>query len=51
MLYDGYDNDLDTHILDEDKLLDLMENIFQNCAVEGIGIVADYHTCELTLIM
>jgi hypothetical protein len=48
---DGYDNDLDTHILDEDKLLDVMENIFQNCAVEGIGIVADYNTCKLTLIM
>jgi adenylate kinase len=45
--YDGYDNELDTHILDEDKLLDLMESIFQNCAMEGIGIVADYHTCEL----
>jgi adenylate kinase len=45
--YDGYDNELDTHILDEDKLLDLMESIFQNFAMEGIGIVADYHTCEL----
>jgi len=45
--YDGYDNELDTHILDEDKLLDLMESLLQNCVNEGIGIVADYHTCEL----
>jgi adenylate kinase len=45
--YDGHDAALDTHILDEDKLLDLMENIFQECADEGVGIVADYHSCEL----
>jgi adenylate kinase len=42
-----YYNELDTHILDEDKLLDLMESLFQNCVNEEIGIVADYHTCEL----
>jgi adenylate kinase len=45
--YDGHDNKLDTHILDEDKLLDLMETIFQECADENVGIVADYHSCEL----
>ncbi|KAL3793711.1 hypothetical protein ACHAW5_008058 [Stephanodiscus triporus] len=45
--YDGYDDALDTHILDEDKLLDLMEGIFEECADEGTGIVADYHSCEL----
>lgn len=45
--HDGHDDVLDTHILDEDKLLDLMEIIFQECAEEGVGIVADYHSCEL----
>ena len=45
--YDGRDDALDTHILDEDKLLDLMENIFQECADDNTGIVADYHSCEL----
>ena len=45
--YDGHDDTLDTHILDEDKLLDLMENMFQECADDNKGIVADYHSCEL----
>eukprot|EP00985_Skeletonema_marinoi_P025400 scaffold18628_cov128-Skeletonema_marinoi.AAC.8 len=45
--YDGHDDALDTHILDEDKLLDLMEAMFQKCAADNIGIVADYHSCEL----
>jgi adenylate kinase len=45
--YDGHDDALDTHILDEDKLLDLMENMFEECANENTGIVADYHSCEL----
>jgi adenylate kinase len=45
--YDGHDDTLDTHILDEDKLLDLMEAIFQECEDENVGIVADYHSCEL----
>eukprot|EP00581_Thalassiosira_minuscula_P019024 CAMPEP_0183725702 /NCGR_PEP_ID=MMETSP0737-20130205/21290_1 /TAXON_ID=385413 /ORGANISM="Thalassiosira miniscula, Strain CCMP1093" /LENGTH=184 /DNA_ID=CAMNT_0025956783 /DNA_START=115 /DNA_END=669 /DNA_ORIENTATION=+ len=45
--YDGRDDALDTHILDEDKLLDLMETMFQECADDNTGIVADYHSCEL----
>ena len=45
--YDGHDEELDTHILDEDKLLDLMEAMIQKCAVDNVGIVADYHSCEL----
>lgn len=45
--YDGHDAERDTHILDEDKLLDLMENLFQECADDNVGIVADYHSCEL----
>mmetsp|Transcript_8685 Transcript_8685/g.15734 ORF Transcript_8685/g.15734 Transcript_8685/m.15734 type:complete len:185 (-) Transcript_8685:145-699(-) len=45
--YDGRDETLDTNILDEDKLLDLMETMLQECAEENVGIVADYHSCEL----
>ena len=45
--YDGHDDALDTHLLDEDKLLDLMENMLQECADDNVGIVADYHSCEL----
>jgi len=45
--YDGRDDALDTHILDEDKLLDAMETLLQDSAEEGQGIVADYHACEL----
>lgn len=43
----GRDDALDTHILDEDKLLDLMETEFSHCADDDTGIVADYHACEL----
>ena len=41
-----YDKDLDTHVLDEEKLLDILEVDFDNEHVSG-GIVADYHSCEL----
>ena len=46
-LYEGRDNELDTHILDEDKLLDLMETMLEEAAEEGLGVVADFHSCEL----
>jgi adenylate kinase len=45
--YDGVDEELDSNILDEDKLLDVMEAIFQNAAEEGKGIIADFHASEL----
>jgi adenylate kinase len=45
--YEGRDNELDTNILDEDKLLDLMETMLEEAADEGVGIVADFHSCEL----
>lgn len=38
---------MDTNILDEDKLLDAMELIFEKAAENGEGIVADYHVCEI----
>jgi adenylate kinase len=46
-LYDGRDAELDTNILDEDKLIDLLEPIFEEAEQEGIGIVADFHVCEI----
>lgn len=45
--YDGRDEDLDSNILDEDKLLDAMEVILDKAAEEGQGIVADFHVCEM----
>lgn len=45
--YDGFDEELDTNILDEDKLLDEMEVIFEREAENEKGIVADYHVCEI----
>ncbi|GAB5037378.1 transcription initiation factor tfiid subunit 9 adenylate partial [Nannochloropsis oceanica] len=40
--YEGKDEELDTYILDEDKLLDCMEVLL----ADG-GHVVDYHSCEL----
>lgn len=45
--YDGRDEELDTFILDEDKLLDLMETMIEEAEEENVGIVADYHACEI----
>ena len=45
--YEGRDEELDTNILDEDKLLDAMEIIFDKAAEDNQGIVADFHACEL----
>lgn len=45
--YEGRDDELDTNILDEDKLLDLLEVTFQQAAASGKGIVADFHVCEI----
>lgn len=45
--HEGRDDELDTFILDEDKLLDIMESIFEDAEEEGVGIVADYHCCEI----
>ena len=45
--YEGRDEELDTNILDEDKLLDAMEVMIGEAAKAGKGIVADYHVCEI----
>jgi adenylate kinase len=45
--YDGRDEELDSYILNEDELLDAMELLLETAAEEGVGIVADFHACEL----
>ena len=45
--YEGRDEALDTDILDEDKLLDLMEPMVDEAGEEGIGCVVDFHVCEI----
>lgn len=44
--YLEYDESLNTHILDEDKLLDTLEIDFDTEKIAG-GIVCDYHSSEL----
>ncbi|KAG2201312.1 AAA domain-containing protein [Mucor mucedo] len=41
-LHEGYLEEFDTHVLDEDKLLDELEEILK----EG-GKIVDFHTCEI----
>ncbi|KAI9341296.1 AAA domain-containing protein [Pilaira anomala] len=41
-LHEGYLEEFDTHVLDEDKLLDELEEILK----DG-GKVVDFHTCEI----
>ena len=43
--YDGRDEELDSYFLDEDRLLDHMETMLKE--YEGVGIICDYHACEL----
>mmetsp|Transcript_32155 Transcript_32155/g.49827 ORF Transcript_32155/g.49827 Transcript_32155/m.49827 type:complete len:189 (-) Transcript_32155:50-616(-) len=45
--YEGRDEELDTNVLDEDKLLDQLEVILDKAAEDGDGIVADFHVCEI----
>lgn len=45
--YDGHDDELDSHVLDEDKLLDKMEEILKEATEQGDGVICDYHACEL----
>lgn len=45
--YDGRDEELDSYFLDEDKLLDHMETMFKEYDDEGVGVICDYHACEL----
>jgi len=45
--YEGRDEELDTNILDEDKLLDILEPIFEQAEEDSRGIVADFHVNEM----
>jgi adenylate kinase len=45
--YEGRDEELDTNILDEDKLLDLMEAMVDEAGEEGVACVVDFHVCEI----
>eukprot|EP00527_Entomoneis_sp_CCMP2396_P003347 CAMPEP_0198147478 /NCGR_PEP_ID=MMETSP1443-20131203/35965_1 /TAXON_ID=186043 /ORGANISM="Entomoneis sp., Strain CCMP2396" /LENGTH=176 /DNA_ID=CAMNT_0043811833 /DNA_START=196 /DNA_END=723 /DNA_ORIENTATION=+ len=44
---EGRDESLETNILDEDKLLDLMEPMMQEAEEEGVGCVVDFHVCDI----
>ena len=45
--YEGRDEELDTNILDEDKLLDLMEPMIDEAGEDGVSCVVDFHVCEI----
>jgi len=42
--HEGRDDEFDSFILDEDKLLDVMEPMLEECAEKGIGVVVDFHS-------
>ncbi|KAK5094253.1 factor activating pos9 [Lithohypha guttulata] len=44
--YESYDEELQTHVVDEDKLLDHIENLIANGAGEG-GWIIDWHVCDI----
>jgi len=44
--HEGMDNEFDSLILDEDKLLDEMEPLIEKAAEEGVGLVIDFHSCD-----
>jgi adenylate kinase len=46
-LYDGRDKELDTNILDEERLLDVMEPMIEGAAKENVGVVVDFHVCDV----
>lgn len=41
--YEGRDEELDTNVLDEDKLLDIMEGLLDTAAEQDQGLVVDFH--------
>lgn len=46
-LYDGYDNILDTYILDDDKLIDHLDTVFDDAMHDNISCITDYHVCDV----
>lgn len=45
-LYESYDSDLQTHVVDEDKLLDHVETLISDGEGKG-GFIIDWHVCDL----
>ena len=43
-LCESYDEAMDTHVIDEDKVLDHME---ERLGTDEGGVVVDYHSCDL----
>eukprot|EP00568_Trieres_chinensis_P014258 CAMPEP_0183316452 /NCGR_PEP_ID=MMETSP0160_2-20130417/55004_1 /TAXON_ID=2839 ORGANISM="Odontella Sinensis, Strain Grunow 1884" /NCGR_SAMPLE_ID=MMETSP0160_2 /ASSEMBLY_ACC=CAM_ASM_000250 /LENGTH=186 /DNA_ID=CAMNT_0025482251 /DNA_START=219 /DNA_END=779 /DNA_ORIENTATION=- len=44
--HEGRDEQFDSLVLDEDKLLDVMEGMLEEAASDGAGVVVDYHSCD-----
>lgn len=44
---EGRDEELDTDILDEDKLIDVMEPMIEQASDDDIGVVVDFHVSEI----
>lgn len=45
-LYESYDEELQSHVVDEDKMLDHVETVIADGAGEG-GYVIDWHVCDV----
>jgi adenylate kinase len=45
--YEGRDLELDTNILDEEKLLDYLETVFEEAEADSLSCIADFHVCEI----
>lgn len=44
--YESYDAELDTHVVDEEKLLDHVQELMSDGAGDG-GYVIDWHVCDI----
>lgn len=45
-LYESYDSELQTHVVDEDKLLDHIEAVISDGEGKG-GYIIDWHVCDI----
>lgn len=43
----AYDTELETHVLEEDTLLDVLETMWEKAEAEQVSCIADFHMCEL----
>jgi adenylate kinase len=44
--YEGMDFTFGSHILDEEKLLNIMEIMVETAANESLGLIVDFHSCD-----